>query len=127
HFTKAPLPSIPMHIQVRPVSSGPTHPNTFHSSGLIIKGGGDYFFYNFAAFTPALPPADRQSFYGSFIRDICDKYLQMFGDFKYVRSFFDSSLAAVPFTPDPFKVPGTNVGFSPSGTSVPISNPFNPF
>src|SRR5258708_971125 len=26
------------------------------------KGGGDYFFYNFAAFTPALPPADRQSF-----------------------------------------------------------------
>src|SRR5436309_5956481 len=91
------------------------------------KGGGDYFFYNFAAFTPALPPADRQSFYGSFIRDICDKYLQVFADFKFVRSFFDSSLAAVPFVPDPFKIPGTNVGFSPSGISVPISNPFNPF
>src|SRR5207247_87636 len=29
--------------------------------------------------------------------------------------------------PDPFKVPGTNVGFSPAGISVPISNPFNPF
>jgi iron complex outermembrane recepter protein len=92
-----------------------------------FKGGGDYFFYNFAAFTPALPPADRQSFYGSFTRDLCDKYLTLFADFKYVRSFFDSSLAAVPFVPDPFKIPGTNVGFSPAGISVPISNPFNPF
>jgi iron complex outermembrane receptor protein len=91
------------------------------------KGGGDYFFYNFAAITPALPPADRQAFYGSFARDLCDKYLVLFADFKYVRSFFDASLAAVPFVPDPFKVPGTNVGFSPSGVSVPIQNPFNPF
>src|SRR5437773_9613004 len=91
------------------------------------KGGGDYFFFNFAAFTPALPPADRQAFYGSFTRDLCDKYLVLFADFKYTRSFFDASLAAVPFVPDPFKVPGTNVGFSPSGISVPISNPFNPF
>ncbi len=91
------------------------------------KGGGDYFFYNFAALTPALPPADRQAFYGSFTRDLCDKYLVLFADFKYVRSFFDSSLAAVPFVPDPFKVPGTNVGFSPNGISVPIQNPFNPF
>jgi iron complex outermembrane receptor protein len=91
------------------------------------KGGGDYFFYNFAAFTPALPPADRQSFYGSFTRDLCDKYLVLFADFKYTRSFFDASLAAVPFVPDPFKVPGTNVGFSPAGISVPIQNPFNPF
>jgi len=106
---------------------GPHAAQFFPQTGTDYKGGGDYFFYNFAAFTPALPPADRQSFYGSFIRDICDKYLQVFGDFKYVRSFFDSSLAAVPFTPDPFKIPGTNVGFSPSGISVPISNPFNPF
>ena len=36
-------------------------------------------------------------------------------------------LAPVPFTPDPFKKPGTNIGFSPDGISVPISNPFNPF
>ena len=52
----------------------------------------------------------------------------MFADFKYVRSFFDTSLAAVPLVPDPFKVPGTNIGFNPvGGISVPISNPFNPF
>src|SRR5206468_8708327 len=84
-------------------------------------------FFNFAAFTPALPPADRQAFYGSFTRDLCDKYLVLFADFKYVRSFFDASLAAVPFVPDPFKIPGTNIGFSPGGIGVPISNPFNPF
>jgi iron complex outermembrane receptor protein len=53
--------------------------------------------------------------------------LTVFGDFKYVRSFFDTSLAPVPLVPDPFKIPGTNIGFSPSGISVPIQNPFNPF
>ena len=56
------------------------------------------------------------------MRDLCDKYLTLFADFKFVRSYFDSSLAAVPFVPDPFKVPGFNVGFSPTGISVPISN-----
>src|SRR5438477_4861948 len=90
-------------------------------------GDGNYLFFNFAAFTPALPPADRQTFYGSFNRDLCDKYLTVFADFKIARSFFDASLAAVPFTPDPFKIPGTNVGFSPTGISVPITNAFNPF
>src|SRR5215831_3590516 len=45
------------------------------------------------------------------MRDLCD---------KYVRSFFDTSTAAVPFAVDPF-------GFSPFGISVPIQNPFNPF
>ncbi len=88
---------------------------------------GNYRAFNFAAFTPALPPADRQTFYGSFTRDLCDKYLVVFADFKYTRSFFDASLAAVPFTPDPFKKTGSSVGFSAAGISVPISNPFNPF
>jgi iron complex outermembrane recepter protein len=91
-------------------------------------GDGNYFFYNFASVTPALPPGDRQVYYGSFTRDLCDKYLTVFGDFKYARSYFDSSLAAVPFTPDPFRNPGQTVGLSgPSGISVPIQNPFNPF
>src|SRR5204863_2486608 len=96
-------------------------------TGTDYKGGGDYFFFNFAAFTPALPPADRQAFYGSFMRDVCHKYLAVFADFKYVRSFFDASLAPVPFIPDPFKVPGTNISFSRFNISVPISNAFNPF
>jgi outer membrane receptor protein involved in Fe transport len=91
-------------------------------TGTDYKGGGDYWFYNFAAVTPALPPADRQAFYASFTRDLCDKYLTLFADFKYVRSFFDASLSAVPFLPDPF---GANAIFR--GISVPISNPFNPF
>src|SRR5438128_6490014 len=87
---------------------------------------GNYQFYNFAAITSAISPADRQTFYGSFTRDLCDKYLTVFADFKYTRSFYDATLAAVPFTPDPFKQEGTNVGFSPAGISVPLSNPFNP-
>src|SRR5262249_40133217 len=95
--------------------------------GTDYKGGGNFFFFNFAAFTPQLPPGDRQVYYGSFTRDLCDKYLTVFADFKLARSYFDSSLAAVPFTPDPFKTPGTNAFFSPTGISVPITNPFNPF
>ena len=95
--------------------------------GTDYKGGGDYFFFNFAAFTPALPPGDRQVYYGSFTRDLCDKYLTVFGDFKYARSYFDSSLAAAPFTPDPFESGLTGTFFSPQGISVPITNPFNPF
>ena len=90
-------------------------------------GDGNYLFFNFAAFTPALPPADPQVYYGSFARDLCDKYLTVFMDFKIARSFFDASLAAVPFVPDPFKIEGTSVGFSPAGISVPIINAFNPF
>jgi iron complex outermembrane recepter protein len=99
----------------------------FPQFGTDYKGGGNYFFFNFAAVTPDLAPADRQAFYGSFTRDVCDKYLSVFADFKYVRSFFDASLAPVPFEPDPFKMPGTNVPFTPFGISVPIQNPFNPF
>src|SRR6266545_975132 len=138
-----PLPHSAPNVQTSPFYKNPfaVNPNAYpgapgiHNSrvqfdqfGTQYRGGGDYFFYNFAAITPALPSADRQSFYGFFTRDLCDKYLVLFADFKYVRSFFDASLAAVPFVPDPFKIPGTNVGLSPAGAiSVPISNPFNPF
>jgi iron complex outermembrane receptor protein len=100
---------------------------TLNQTGTKYRGGGDYFFFNFAAFTPNLPPADRQVYYGSFTRDLCEKYLTVFADFKYARSYFDSSLAAVPFSPDPFHKPGTDIFFSPDGISVPIQNPFNPF
>ena len=87
---------------------------------------GNFFAYNFAAVTPAIPAADRQSYYGSFKRDICDKYLVLFADFKYIRSFFGSALAAAPFTPDPFR-DAAGIPFSPQGISVPIQNAFNPF
>jgi iron complex outermembrane recepter protein len=116
------------------VASSPFYTNPFAVPGIIngTPGDGNYLFFNFAAFTPALPPADRQVFYGSFTRDICDKYLTVFADFKIARSFFDSALAAAPFTPDPFKAVdangnATSVGFSPAGISVPIVNAFNPF
>jgi outer membrane receptor protein involved in Fe transport len=113
-----------------PGAPGVVGPNAlfrFPQFGTDYKGGGDYFLFNFAAVTPDLAPADRQVFYGSFTRDLCDKYLTVFSDFKFARSFFDASLAAVPFAPDPFKVPGTNIAFSSFGISVPILNPFNPF
>ncbi len=126
-FYKIPFVVNPNAYPGAPGIIGPHATQFVPQTGTDYKGGGDYFFYNFAAITPALPPADRQSFYGSFTRDLCDKYLVLFADFKYVRTYFDSSLAAVPFTPDPFKIPGMKVGFSPSGISVPISNPFNPF
>src|SRR5437667_5442898 len=126
-FYKNPFMVNPNAYPGAPGIIGPNAAQHVPQFGTSYKGGGDYFFYNFAALTPALPPADRQSFYGSYVRDLCDKYLTVFADFKLVRSYFDSSLAAVPFVPDPFKIPGFNVGFSPAGISVPIQNAFNPF
>jgi iron complex outermembrane receptor protein len=127
-FPFIPIPGInPNAYPGAPGIIGPNAAQHVPQFGTQYKGGGDYFLYNFAAITPALPPADRQSFYGSYVRDLCDKYLTLFADFKFVRSYFDSSLAAVPFLPDPFKVPGFTVGFSPFGISVPIVNAFNPF
>src|SRR5262249_48254304 len=87
---------------------------------------GNFAFYNFAAVTATIPAADRQSFYGSFTRDICDKYLTVFADFKYTRSFFDLVGAATGLFPDPFKQ-ANGAAFSPDGINVPVGNPFNPF
>ena len=84
---------------------GPHATKFLPQTGTDYKGGGDYFRYNFLADTPEIPATDRQSFYGSFTRDICDKYLTVFADFKYTRSFFDASLSAAPFVRDPFKGP----------------------
>src|SRR6266704_2924737 len=121
-FYKNPLVVNPNAYPGAPGIIGPNAAQHVPQFGTDYKGGGDYFFYNFAAFTPALPPADRQSFYGSFARDLCDKYLTVFADFKYVRSYFDTSLAAVPIIPDPF-----GLGAAFRGIGVPIQNPFNPF
>src|SRR5215510_15066750 len=114
-----------------PVTSTKLNNGRGFFNGTLQGTDGIYAAFNFAAFTPDLPPGDRQVYYASFTRDLCDKYLTVFSDFKYARSYFDASLAAVPFSPDPFHPAGTDfatVGPSgPFGISVPIQNPFNPF
>src|SRR5436189_6237072 len=92
------------HFLLNPNIAAPTPhsaPNAQTSAQYIPKpsvGHNDPFYntdfqaFNFAALTPAIPNADRQSFYGSFTRDLCDKYLTVFADFKYTRSFFNSAL-----------------------------------
>src|SRR5437867_1322418 len=106
-FYKSPLAVNPNAYPGAPGIIGP-HARQFRpQTGTDYKGGGDYFLYNFAALTPDIPPADHQAFYGSFTRDLCGKYLTIFADFKCVRTYFDSSSAAVSFAPDPFKQPGT--------------------
>ena len=83
--------------------------------------------FNFAALTSAIPAADREYFYGSFARELCDKYFTVFADFKVVRTFFVPTFAPVPLNTDPFKQAGRVTPVSPEGISVPLSNPFNPF
>src|SRR6266576_4877066 len=86
--------------------------------------------FNFAALTPALPAVDREYFYGSLDRKICDQYLELFADFKYARTFWDSAQAPVQFASDVWTDVMHPAGItSPAagGISVPIQNPFNPF
>jgi iron complex outermembrane recepter protein len=90
------------------------------------------FLYNFASLTPAIAAVDREYFYGSVIRDICDKWLTFFADFKYARTFWDSGLAPTPFSgpPDAFNSGSDFVSGDPisaTGISVPTQNAFNPF
>ena len=47
--------------------------------------------FNQNALTPAMPPVDREYFYGSLDRKIFDQYLELFSDFKYVRGFWDGA------------------------------------
>jgi len=83
--------------------------------------------FNFAALTPAMAPVDREYLYGSLDRKIFDQYLEFFGDFKYVRGFWDGALVPASFTPDVFTDATHPFGISSEGISVPIQNPFNPF
>src|SRR5207249_3216863 len=106
-----------------PAHSAPNVATSPYYTNNVPYPDGNFALYNYAALTSALPPADRHAFYGSFTRDLCDKYLTVFADFKYVRSFFDAGLAAVPFVPDPAG-PRTSGG---QGTRVPIVHAWNPF
>jgi iron complex outermembrane recepter protein len=119
---------------LNPNLSAPTPrsaPNALTSPQYFNRVGGvdpnsNFYKFNFASLTPSIPDADRQSFYASFTRDLCDKYLTAFADFKYTRSYFNAALAPTPFTPDPFHT-AQGIGFAPAGISVPLQNPFNPF
>jgi len=83
--------------------------------------------FNFVALTPAMAPVDREYLYGSLDHKICDQYLELFADFKFVRTFWDGAQAPTPFTTDVFTDATHPFGISPAGISVPIQNPFNPF
>jgi iron complex outermembrane receptor protein len=85
--------------------------------------------FNFADLTTALPAVDREYFYGSLDRKIYDQYLELFSDFKYVRTFWDGVLAPSPFTPDVWTDVTRPFGITPGAFafSVPLQNPFNPF
>jgi iron complex outermembrane recepter protein len=109
-----------------PPHSAPNVSTSPYYTSNVPYPDGTIAFYNWAAVTASIPAADRQSFYGSFSRDICHNYLAVFADFKYTRSFFDGAGAATGFSPDPFKQPN-GTAFSPEGISVPIANPYNPF
>src|SRR5207248_8762505 len=88
------------------------------------------FLFNYAELTPAIPAVDREYFYGSLDRKICDQYLELFADFKYARTFWDSAQAPVQFASDVWTDVMHPAGItSPAagGISVPIQNPFNPF
>src|SRR5438874_7781721 len=109
-----------------PPHSAPNVSTSPYYTNNVPYPDGSFALYNFATASASIPAADRQTFYGSFTRDICDKYLTVFADFKYTRSFFDLAGAATGFAPDPSKQPN-GAAFSSSGISVPIANPFNPF
>jgi iron complex outermembrane receptor protein len=83
--------------------------------------------FNIFDFTPAMAPVDREYLYGSLDTKLCQQYLELFGDFKYVRGFWDGAQAPAPFTPDVFTDATNPFGISSQGISVPIQNPFNPF
>jgi iron complex outermembrane recepter protein len=83
--------------------------------------------FNFGDFASSVAATDREYLYGSFDRDLCDKYLTVFADFKYFRSFWDGQLAASPFTPDLWVDSANGLFISSQGISVPTQNAFNPF
>lgn len=83
--------------------------------------------FNFADITGAVGAADRQYLAGSLEYNVCDRYLAVFSDFKYMRGFWEGDLAPAPFTPDPFTDALHPGGISSTGISVPIQNAFNPF
>src|SRR5437667_3276071 len=120
------IPKLSFSRNTRPLHSAPNVSTSPYYTNNVPYPDGKFALYNVLAPIATMPAADRQSIYGSFTRDTNDKYLTVFADFKYTRSFFDGAGAATGFFPDPFKQ--TNgAALSPDGISVPSANPFKPF
>src|SRR6266480_1648036 len=83
-----------------PHSSSNQFTSTQYTSRFNAAITSERAFFNFADLTPSIAATDREYLYGSFDRDICDKYLTVFADFEYFRQFWDGGLAPTPFTPD---------------------------
>ena len=140
------IPSVTLTPGLRaPLNTPGTHPYSITDPNSLLAAGyiprtasldtgrpaNGVFRYNFADLTPSFPPADREHFYGSVVQDICDKWLTVFADFRFTRTFWDSGLAASPFTEvfyhGPDFVSAAPITPEGSGISVPTQNAFNPF
>jgi iron complex outermembrane receptor protein len=129
-----PTPHSQVNLPPEPTPGGTPLPTIVGQYRLQTSLPRNQQFFNQNALTPAMPPVDRESFYGSLDRKIFDQYLELFSDFKYVRGFWDGAWAPTPFTPDVFTDKNNPLGISfdpktaeSNGISVPIQNPFNPF
>ena len=111
-----------------PHASANQQDNTQYTSRFNFAITRERSLFNFADLTPEVAPTDREFLYGSFDRDICDKYLTVFADFLYFREFWFGGLAPSPFgQPDVWTDANNIAGISGVGISVPTQNAWNPF
>ena len=110
-----------------PHSSSNQFTSTQYTSGFNAAIPSERALFNFGDLTPLVAATDREYLYGSFDRDICDKYLTVFADFEYFRQFWNGGFAPAPFTPDVWADFAHPFGISSTGISVPTQNAFNPF
>ena len=106
-----------------PHSSDTPENNTQYTISSYLTGipGGvnrERTLFNFGDYTSNVASTDREYLYGSFDRDICDKYLTVFADFRYARTYWDGQLAASPFTPDLWVDTAHPTGINHSATVV---------
>ena len=102
----------------------PEDPSHGPFQAIAIKAAGITSFITLR-FDPAIPASDRQSFYGSFTRDIVTNTSSPLPTLDVPAHYFDSALAATPFTVDPF---GKRMATPQhERVSLPIQSPVDPF
>src|SRR5438046_2936588 len=78
--SNTPPPHSAPNVATSPFYVSSTSPLLNHANGFFngtLQGlDGNYVAYNFASVTPNLPPGDRQVYYGSFTRELYDKYVK---------------------------------------------------